>query len=96
MIERIFALDGVVLYICDRDQLYSSTSELPMSIQASLRAMTESHNLAQTVPGGFLAMTLMLGLRRWEHWACARQCFPTKCYGGQRPGGHRAHTRHGH
>jgi two-component system sensor histidine kinase KdpD len=63
MIERIFALDGVVLYICDRDQLYSSTSELPMSIQASLRAMTESHNLAQTVPGGFLAMTLMLGLR---------------------------------
>jgi two-component system sensor histidine kinase KdpD len=56
-------LDGVVLYICDRDQLYSSTSELPMSIQASLRAMTESHNLAQTVPGGFLAMTLMLGLR---------------------------------
>ena len=63
MIERIFALDGVVLYICDRDQLYSSTSELPMSIQASLRAMTESHNPAQTVPGGFLAMTLMLGLR---------------------------------
>ena len=63
MIERIFALDGVVLYICDRDQLYSSTYELPMSIQASLRAMTESHNPAQTVPGGFLAMTLMLGLR---------------------------------
>jgi two-component system sensor histidine kinase KdpD len=56
-------LDGVVLYICDRDQLYSSTSELPMSIQASLRAMTESHNPAQTVPGGFMAMTLMLGLR---------------------------------
>ena len=63
IIERIFALDGVVLYICDRDQLYSSTSELPMSIQASLRAMTESHNPAQTVPGGFMAMTLMLGLR---------------------------------
>ena len=63
IIERIFALDGVVLYICDRDQLYSSTSELPMSIQASLRAMTESHNPTQTVPGGFLAMTLMLGLR---------------------------------
>ena len=63
MIERIFALDGVVLYICDRDQLYSSTSDLPMSIQASLRAMTESHNPAQAIPGGFFAMTLMLGLR---------------------------------
>ena len=63
IIERIFALDGVVLYVCDRDQLFSSTSDLPMSIQASLRAMTESSNPTQTVPGGFLAMTLMLGLR---------------------------------
>jgi two-component system sensor histidine kinase KdpD len=63
MIGRIFALDGVVLYVRDQDQLHSSTSDLPMSIQASLRAMTESQIPAQTVPGGFLAMTLMLGLR---------------------------------
>jgi two-component system sensor histidine kinase KdpD len=41
LIDRIFALDGVVLYVCDQDQFYASTAELPMSIQASLRAMTQ-------------------------------------------------------
>ena len=44
LIGRIFALDGVVLYIRDQDQFYSSTSDLPMSIQASLRAMTLGQN----------------------------------------------------
>jgi two-component system sensor histidine kinase KdpD len=63
MIERIFALDGVVLYVRDQDRLHSSTSDVPMSIQASLGAMTESKIPAQTIPGGFMAMTLMLGLR---------------------------------
>jgi len=63
LIDRIFALDGVVLYICDGDQLYASTSELPISIQASLRAMPHSPNPSLAIPGGFHAMTLMLGLR---------------------------------
>jgi two-component system sensor histidine kinase KdpD len=63
LIGRIFVLDGVVLYVRDQDQFYSSTSELPMSIQASLRAMTQGQNPAQAIPGGFTAMTLMLGLR---------------------------------
>ena len=63
LIGRIFALDGVVLYIRDQDQFYSSTSELPTNIQASLRAMTQGQNPAQAIPGGFTAMTLMLGLR---------------------------------
>jgi two-component system sensor histidine kinase KdpD len=63
LIAYIFALDGVVLYVQDLDQFYSSTSDLPMSIQASLRAMTQGHNPAQVIPGGFTAMTLMLGLR---------------------------------
>jgi len=63
LIDRIFALDGVVLYICDGDQLYASTSELPMSIQASLRAMTEGSSPTLAIPGGFHAIALMLGLR---------------------------------
>ncbi len=29
LIDRIFALDGVVLYVCDQDQFYASTSDLP-------------------------------------------------------------------
>jgi two-component system sensor histidine kinase KdpD len=63
MIDRIFALQGVVLYVRDQDQFYSSTTDLPMSIQASLRAMTHAQNPTLAIPGGFTVMTLMLGLR---------------------------------
>lgn len=63
MIARIFALDGVVLYVRDQDRFYTSTTDLPVSIQASLRAMTESHNPTLAIPGGFTVRTLMLGLR---------------------------------
>jgi two-component system sensor histidine kinase KdpD len=63
LIARIFALDGVVLYVRDQDQLYCSALDLPMSIHASMRAMTEGQNLVQVIPGGFTVRTLMLGLR---------------------------------
>jgi two-component system sensor histidine kinase KdpD len=63
LIDRIFALDGVVLYIRDQDQFYASTSDLPMSIQASLRAMTILHNPTLAIPGGFGAMALTMGMR---------------------------------
>jgi two-component system sensor histidine kinase KdpD len=63
LIGRIFALDGVVLYVSEQDQFYSSTSALPVNIQAGLRAMTQGHNPAPVIPDGFTAMTLMVGLR---------------------------------
>jgi len=63
LIARVFELDGVVLYVRDQDQFYTSTADLPMSIQASLRAMTHSQNPTLAIPGGFTVMTLMLGLR---------------------------------
>ena len=63
MIARIFALEGVVLYVCDEDRFYSSTPDLPMSIQASLRAMTQGLNPTLVIPGEFTVRTLMLGLR---------------------------------
>jgi len=63
LIARIFALDAVVLYIRDLDQFHASTSELPMSIQASMRAMTEGNSPTQVVPGEFTVKTLMLGMR---------------------------------
>ena len=62
-IDRIFALEGVVLYVSGEDKFYASTSELPMSIQASLRAMTQGPNPTLVLPGDFTAMTLMLGMR---------------------------------
>ncbi|MDR3751594.1 MAG: ATP-binding protein [Terracidiphilus sp.] len=63
VIGRIFALDGVVLYVCDQEQFYASTSELPMSICDSLRAMAHGPNSMLAIPGDFTAMSLMLGLR---------------------------------
>jgi two-component system sensor histidine kinase KdpD len=63
LIARIFALDGVVLYVRDLDLFYSSTSDLPMSIQASLRAMALGQNPTLAIPGGFTVRTLMMGLR---------------------------------
>jgi len=63
MIARIFSLDGVVLYVRDQDRFYTSTEDLPVSIQASLRAMTEGQNPTLVIPGGFTVRTLMLGLR---------------------------------
>ncbi len=68
LIARIFALDGVVLYVRDPDKLYASTSDLPISIQASLRAMALDQNPTQLLPGNFTAGTLMLGLQPVGAW----------------------------
>ena len=62
MIARVFNLEGVVLYVRDQEQFYASSQDLPMSIQASLRAMTLSDNPTMVIPGGFTVRTLMLGL----------------------------------
>jgi two-component system sensor histidine kinase KdpD len=63
LVDRIFALTGVVLYVRDEDQFYSSIPELPASLHASLRAMMETQNPLLTLPGDFTVMALMLGLR---------------------------------
>jgi len=63
LIDRIFALRGVVLYVRDQDQFYASLQELPLSIENSLRAMAQGPNPTIELPGEFDAMALMLGLR---------------------------------
>ncbi len=63
MIDRIFALKGVVLYVRDQDQFYASTDDLPMSIRASLWALTEGQHPTQVVPGEITAMPLKMGVR---------------------------------
>jgi len=63
IISRIFALDGVVLYSRDEDLFFSSTSELPMSIQASLSAVSMGLNPTQALPGDITSMPLLVGMR---------------------------------
>ena len=62
LIERIFSLNGVVLYVRERDQFYSSTSEMPMSIRASLRAIIQTPTPTLAIPGDLTARPLMIGM----------------------------------
>jgi two-component system sensor histidine kinase KdpD len=63
IIGRIFLLEGVVLYSRDEDLFFSSTSELPMSIQASLSAVSMGLQPTHALPGDFTAMPLVVGMR---------------------------------
>jgi two-component system, OmpR family, sensor histidine kinase KdpD len=63
LIDRIFALDGVVLYVCEHDRFYSSTADVPASIQVALRAMTLGQNPTDPLQSGYHTMALMLGMR---------------------------------
>jgi two-component system sensor histidine kinase KdpD len=63
LIDRIFALQGVVLYVRDQDRHYSSTGEVPASVQAHMRAMTQGLNPTLVPLAGYRTSQLMLGLR---------------------------------
>ncbi len=63
LIGRIFTLDAVALYVSEQGQFYATTSELPMSLGNSLRAMCDGGNSTLDVPGDLTAKPLMLGLR---------------------------------
>jgi len=63
LIHRIFALEGVVLYVCDQDLFYGSTADVPASVQAGLRAMTLGQNPTVSLGSGYYTTALMLGLR---------------------------------
>ena len=63
LIDRIFALDGVALYVCDRDEFYASTADLPESVKDTLRVMTQAQNPTIVLQAGFFTTALMLGMR---------------------------------
>jgi two-component system sensor histidine kinase KdpD len=63
MIDRIFALDGVVLYVSDKDQFYASRGGLPPLMQASMRALTQGQNPTISAQADFFATALTLGMR---------------------------------
>lgn len=62
-IDRIFALQGVVLYIGDYDRFHSSTSEVAASVKAHMQAVTQGMSPAVSSFGGYQTAALMLGLK---------------------------------
>jgi two-component system sensor histidine kinase KdpD len=63
MIDRIFALDGVVLYVSEKDQFYSSGGGLPTLMQAGMQALAQGQNQTISTHSDFFATALMLGMR---------------------------------
>jgi two-component system sensor histidine kinase KdpD len=78
LIERIFALDGVILYVYDSDQFYSTTVNPPLSVEAGMRAMTQGLNPTISMAAGYYTTPLMLGMRPvgalgWKPAALSRE-----------------------
>ncbi|HEY6488271.1 MAG: ATP-binding protein [Terracidiphilus sp.] len=81
MIQRIFALQDVVLYSSDEDALFSSlatATELPMGMQAILHAVSQGSSPTLTLPGAMTAMALMVGVRpvgalAWQPGSLSRE-----------------------
>ena len=63
LIEGIFALEGVVLYLGDRDRFYASRPETTESLMASMRLMATGHDPVAQENAGYEVMPLQLGLR---------------------------------
>ena len=63
LIDRIFSLDGVALYVCEADRYYSSTGALPQALQAHMHAITQGLSPTLAPLNGYHATALTLGLR---------------------------------
>jgi two-component system sensor histidine kinase KdpD len=63
LVARIFALEGVVLYVRDRDQFVSTVAELAELFKANLREVTGGAHATIAQQDGFEAHALMVGMR---------------------------------
>jgi two-component system sensor histidine kinase KdpD len=84
LIQRIFALESAVLYVHDHDEFHVSDADLTELLKADLRALTTGHSAALSMPEGFDAQALMLGLRpvgalAWRPNQLAREIATAVC-----------------
>lgn len=63
LIQRIFLMDAVLIYVCEHDRFYRSAGEIPESIPAQLQALAQAQYPAETTASDFYMNALMLGLR---------------------------------
>lgn len=62
-ISRIFALEGVILYVSDYDRFFSSTSGLPAGVQLHMQAVAHGLNPTAAQTDGYQTTALSLGLK---------------------------------
>jgi two-component system sensor histidine kinase KdpD len=63
LIHRVFALEGVVLYVHSQDRFYGSVMDVPESVRSGLRSAALGTNPTVQLDSDFYLMALMLGLR---------------------------------
>ena len=63
ILQKIFSLEAVALYVRDPESLFTSSEDLPMSLLASLSAVSHGPGTIEMLPGEIAALPLMLGLR---------------------------------
>jgi two-component system, OmpR family, sensor histidine kinase KdpD len=63
ILQRVFSLDAVALYVRDPEQFFTSSNDLPMSLQASMSAMGHGQAAIEMLPGEIAALPLMVGMR---------------------------------
>jgi two-component system, OmpR family, sensor histidine kinase KdpD len=63
LMQRIFALEAVVLYLRDENRFYGSSADVPESVRADMEAVAQGQNAAISLDSGFHTGALMLGLR---------------------------------
>ncbi len=61
-IARIFALEGVALYVGEYDRYYSSTGNVSASVRAHMQAMTQGLSPTSAPFAGYQTTSLVLGL----------------------------------
>jgi two-component system sensor histidine kinase KdpD len=84
ILQRIFSLEGVALYVHDPEQYFVSNDALPVSLRASLGALSHTLPAPEMVPGEVAAMPLMLGLRNvgalgWQPATLSREVATAVC-----------------
>jgi len=62
LVQRIFSLDGVILYLQDQDQFFVSGEDVSDELKQSLRDLSANHTSIFQGPEGYSGLSLMLGL----------------------------------
>lgn len=63
LVQRIFELESVVLFVQERDQFVATDPELPELFKANLRELTTGTHVATPVQEGFESQALLVGMR---------------------------------
>jgi two-component system sensor histidine kinase KdpD len=63
LLQSIFGMQAVALFVCENDGFYYAADELPMGLRASLEALVAGPVLSLEHAGEFAVRPLLLGLR---------------------------------